>query len=510
MGDLFTIALVIFFCLIGFAVLTAYFLRSRKVKFVHETGTSILFGAIVGLIIRLSSSSEELRSFVEFNSEVFMLVLLPQIIFESGYNMRRKAFFKNASSFLLLAFVGTLISMFIISFGLILFVKIKWIGVALTPRDCLIFGSLISATDPVSVLAIFTQLKVHRDLFMKVFGESVMNDAIAIVLVQTFLKFHKSSELTAGFVFQSIGLFLGVFLGSVAIGSFFGFLTSLLFKHTQIKDFPLLESTVTFLIAWMSFFLAEAIGLSGIASILFCGIIDAHYTFNNLSEHSQKLTKEWIHLTAYVSESFIFIYLGFAAFSFTHLFKWKLILFSLLLCLLSRFFNVYPLVWINNIFKESKNRIMSKEKFVLWFAGLRGAIAFALSLILTDEHGRILMTTTLTIVFFTVFILGGFTNPLLKKFDLAFKDKDEPLYKQKKKTRFLEFDRKYLKPLFTHKKYGEEELISLKRKKQDEQEVKKNNYKEFVDHDWKVDIGKENILQAKLLSDHEETELEDI
>ncbi|KAJ6249004.1 sodium/hydrogen exchanger [Anaeramoeba flamelloides] len=494
MTDFENISLVIFFLLIALSVTTAYFLRSRHVMIVHETGTSILFGGIVGLIIRLSTSAADLQSFVEFNSEVFMLVLLPQIIFESGYNMRRKAFFKNASSFLLLAFVGTLISMFVISFGLMLFVKIKWVSVPLSPRDCLIFGSLISATDPVSVLAIFTELKVHRDLFMNVFGESVMNDAIAIVLVQTFLKFHKSSELTAVFVFKSIGMFLGVFLGSIAIGSFFGFLTSLLLKHTKIRDFPLLESTVTFLIAWISFFIPEEINLSGIASILFCGIINAHYTFNNMSEHSQHLTKEWIHLTAYVSENFIFIYLGLAAFSYSQLFKWKLILLSLLLCLISRFFNVYPLVWVINIFKPIKHKFQQKEQFVLWFAGLRGAIAFALTLMLTGEHGHIIMTTTLTIVFFTVFVFGGLTQPVLKKLDLAFKDEDEPLYKQKKKTRFLEFDRKYLKPFFTHKKYGEDELKALTTKSYTTPIVKKvNTYREFNDDSWKVNIGNETI-----------------
>ncbi|KAJ3427518.1 sodium/hydrogen exchanger [Anaeramoeba flamelloides] len=511
MSAIATIGMVIFFLLMAMAVLTSYYLRSRKVMLVHETGTSIIFGAIVGLIISISSSSEELKGFVTFKKEVFMLVLLPQIIFESGYNMRRKAFFKNAPSFLLFAFVGTLISMFTISFGLMLFVKIEWIGVNLTPRDCLIFGSLISATDPVSVLAIFTQLKVNRSLFANVFGESVMNDAIAIVLVQTFLKFHQSSELTAYFIVESIGLFLGIFLGSIAIGSLFGFLTALLLKHIKIQDFPLLESTVTFLLAWMSFFLAEEIGLSGIASILFCGIIDAHYSFNNLSEKSQHLTKEWIHLTAFVSETFVFVYLGLAAFSFTHSFKWKLILLSLLLCLISRALNIFPLSFVHNRLRNEKMQISSKYQFVFWFAGLRGAIAFALSIILEDENSNILMSTTLTIVFFTVFVLGGFTNPLLKKLDLAFKDEDEPLYKQQKKTRFLEFDKKYLKPLFTHQRYGQRELESLTEKTFLIPVVKYvPAYHEFQDESWKIKLENEQNNKNLRAGFEEDTELEDI
>ncbi|KAJ3447597.1 sodium/hydrogen exchanger [Anaeramoeba flamelloides] len=507
MADFENFGMIIFFCLITLSVLTGYFLRSRHVMLVHETGVAILYGAIVGIIITVSSSSEKLQSFVSFNSEVFMLFLLPQIIFESGYNMRRKAFFKNSASILLFAFVGTLISMLIISFGLMLFVKIKWVPVNLSPRDCLIFGSLISATDPVSVLAIFTELKVNRDLFANVFGESVMNDAIALVLVQTFLKFDDTHPISASFIFKSIGMFFGIFIGSLAIGTLFGFVTALLLKHIKIQQIPLLESTLTIVLAWVSFLLAEEIGLSGIASVLFCGIMDAHYSFNNLSKESQNLTKEWIHLLSYISETFVFVYLGLAAFTVTHAFKWQLILLSLILCLLSRFFNVYPLAWVNNKFKEKKKQLKKKEIFVIWFAGLRGAIAFALSLILDSKNGQILMTTTLTIVFFTVFVLGGLTQPVLKKLDLAYKDKDESLYKQKKKTRFLEFDRKYLKPFLTHQRYGQRELDELTQESYKITIKKKvQAYKEFEDKESKIDFVNENENENEVKSGWESEE----
>ncbi|KAJ3450975.1 sodium/hydrogen exchanger [Anaeramoeba flamelloides] len=445
--------LILFFVLLTFSIIIAYFLRTRKVTFIHESGTSILLGILFGLIIDLATDDESLRSFIQFDPEIFMLFLLPQIIFESGYNMKRKSFFKNSSTVILFAFVGTLISTLFISLMLLAVVKLGWLSVKFTALDCLIFGSLISATDPVSVLAIFKTMGVHRDLFANVFGESVMNDAIAIVLVKTFLTFD-TDELSVGFVFKSIGLFLGIFLGSIAIGVVMGLITAILLKNMNFKENPLLESTLLFVLAWLSFIIAEEIGMSGIAAALFCGIVDAHYAYNNLTDKSKNITKEAIHLIAYISETFVFIYLGLATFTFTHYFKIDIICWSILFCLIGRALHIFPLAALNNKFKLKKNHLPKKYQFVMWFAGLRGAIAFCLSLYVHHGKGHIIMTTTLCVVFFTVFVFGGLTQPLLKKMDLVGKDEEPPVSKnpKNKTNRWLAFDRKFIKPLLTNRK----------------------------------------------------------
>ncbi|KAJ6249921.1 hypothetical protein M0813_16604 [Anaeramoeba flamelloides] len=411
-----------------------------------------------------------------------MLYLLPQIIFESGYNMKRKSFFKNSLSVILFAFVGTIISTLFISLMLLAIVKLGWLSVDFSARDCLIFGSLISATDPVSVLAIFKTVGVHQDLFANVFGESVMNDAIAIVLVKTFLSFD-TGELSVGFVFKSIGLFLGIFLGSIAIGIAIGLITAILLKHMDFRENPLLESTLLFVLAWLSFIIAEEIGMSGIAAALFCGIVDAHYSFNNLTEKSQNITKDATHLIAYISETFVFIYLGLATFTFTHYFRIDVILWSIFFCLIARALHIFPLSALNNKLKSKKNQLPKKYQFVMWFAGLRGAIAFCLSLYVHHEKGHIIMTTTLSVVFFTVFVFGGLTQPLLKKLDLVGKDEEPPKSKstKNKTNKWLEFDRKFIKPFLTNRKKYPEQQNNNSGKTMNESLLAKNSPQELDD-----------------------------
>jgi sodium/hydrogen exchanger 8 len=118
----------------------------------------------------------------------------------------------------------------------------------LTFAECLTFGSLISATDPVSTLAIFQDLGVNRNLYYTVLGESIFNDAVGLVLFRTFGKFV-GCDFTAAAMFGALGEFIAIFLGSTAIGIFFGFLTAFIFKHINLREddaspFNLIELSV--------------------------------------------------------------------------------------------------------------------------------------------------------------------------------------------------------------------------------------------------------------------------
>ena len=120
-----------------------------------------------------------------FNVEFFMVVLLPPIIFESGYNLNRKIFLKNIGAILSYAFVGTLVSATVIS---VLLVLCKFYNLTdLSMKEICAFGSLISATDPVSVLAIMQRMNTELNLHAYIFGESIFNDAVTIVLYRTIV-----------------------------------------------------------------------------------------------------------------------------------------------------------------------------------------------------------------------------------------------------------------------------------------------------------------------------------
>ena len=173
-----------------FTLATAFVLglgiKHLKIHWIHEAGATILLGVLVGLMI--SGSPDEITDWLDFDESVFFFLLLPPIIFEGGYSLRSREFFANFGAICSLAFAGTTISTFAVGFFV-------WIcgGVGLCYSlpllHALVFGALISATDPVTVLAIFQELGVNTELYSLVFGESVLNDA-AIVLYRTPVNFN--------------------------------------------------------------------------------------------------------------------------------------------------------------------------------------------------------------------------------------------------------------------------------------------------------------------------------
>ncbi len=194
----------------------------------------------VGLAVANIRTVEELQNLVLFDQSSFFLFLLPPIIFASGYNMKRRMFFKNLGSILMFAFAGTVINAFVFAGLLFAFQIGVSFAVYLSFLDCLIFGSIISATDPVTVLAIFSQLHVDFNLYANVFGESVLNDAVAIVLFRTVGSFL-TRTISAQSIFLAIGEFVLIFSGSTFIGCLIGLWSALLFKHTRLFSHVLLE-----------------------------------------------------------------------------------------------------------------------------------------------------------------------------------------------------------------------------------------------------------------------------
>jgi NhaP-type Na+/H+ or K+/H+ antiporter len=272
----------------------------------------------------------------------------------------------------------------------------------MTVLESMIFGSLVSATDPVTVLAVFGKMGADRDLYAIVFGESVLNDAVAIVLYKTFSTFNphncerydcldKESSVMAN-VAGAVGTFCYIFLGSLFVGCLIAAASSLVFKHTALYDeeFFVTENVLLLIFPYMAWMLAESIELSGIVAILFCGFGMSHYTTLSLSDHTKASTQSFFRVMAFGCETFVFIYMGLAMFTY-HTFDpypegggdyqfVGAVLVSILAMLLSRLINVFPLCYLVNLRRPARRKISEKVQFVVWFSGLRGGIAFALSL----------------------------------------------------------------------------------------------------------------------------------
>ncbi|XP_049896825.1 sodium/hydrogen exchanger 6-like [Epinephelus moara] len=514
--------LLIFIMLLTLTILTIWLFKHRRFRFLHETGLAMIYGLLVGVILRFGVhvpqsmsdvtlscavnaspatllvnvsgrfyeytlkgevsrgkghqvQDDEMLRKVTFDPEVFFNILLPPIIFHAGYSLKRRHFFRNIGSILAYAFMGTVISCFIIGlimYGFVSFMKaVGQLGGDFYFTDCLFFGAIVSATDPVTVLAIFNELKVDVDLYALLFGESVLNDAVAIVLSSSIVAYQPVGDNSHSFeamaMLKSFGVFLGVFSGSFALGVATGVMTALVTKFTKLRDFPLLETALFFLMSWSTFLLAEACGFTGVVAVLFCGITQAHYTFNNLSPDSQDRTKQLFELLNFLAENFIFSYMGLTLFSFqSHVFNPLFIIGAFLAVFLGRAANIYPLSFLLNLGR--RNKIGSNFQHVMMFAGLRGAMTFALSIRDTATYARQMMfSTTLLIVFFTVWVCGGGTMPMLSFMSIPVgvdSDQDNSNSavldgSQRRNTKhesawpfriWYNFDHNYLKPLLTH------------------------------------------------------------
>lgn len=426
-------ALFILLTLLCAALWSSYFLQQRRIKAIHETVLSIFYGMIVGLIIRVSPG-HYIQDAVKFNSGYFFNILLPPIILNSGYELHQANFFRNIGSILTFAIPGTFISALVLGIILYIWTALGLDGVSLEFVDALAVGATLSATDPVTILSIFNAYKVDPKLYTIIFGESLLNDAISIVMFETCQKFH-GKQLHFSSFFEGIGLFLMTFTISTIIGIFVGILVALILKHSHIRRYPQIETCLILLFAYESYFFSNGAHMSGIVSLLFCGITLKHYSYYNMSRRTQIATKYIFQLLAQLSENFIFIYLGLSLFTEVELvFKPLLIIISFISICIARWLAVFPLSKFLNFiykakFKEITNRnimnggisshstsdeISHSYQMMIFWAGLRGAVGVALAMGIQGEAKWSLLATVLVVVVLTVILFGGSTASMLE------------------------------------------------------------------------------------------------
>ncbi|XP_073825942.1 na[+]/H[+] hydrogen exchanger 1 [Musca autumnalis] len=406
-------------CVIMLGILLIHSMLQTGFQYLPESIVVVFLGALIGLLLKVMSGENASWKREEvFSPTGFFLVLLPPIIFESGYNLHKGNFFQNIGSILVFAIVGTTISALVIGAGIYL-LGLAEVAYRLNFSESFAFGSLISAVDPVATVAIFHALDVDPILNMLVFGESILNDAISIVLTTTVTQSANSplyAKMTTGeAIFSALRTFCEMFFASAGIGVIFALISALLLKHIDLRKHPSLEFAIMLMFTYAPYVLAEGIHLSGIMAILFCGIVMSHYTHFNLSTVTQITMQQTMRTLAFIAETCVFAYLGLAIFSFKHQVELSFVIWSIVLCLIGRACNIFPLAYLVNKFREHK--ITNKMQFIMWFSGLRGAISYALSLHLdlsSDETRHVIITTTLIIVLFTTLVFGGSTMPLLK------------------------------------------------------------------------------------------------
>ncbi|XP_053905419.1 sodium/hydrogen exchanger 5 isoform X3 [Malaclemys terrapin pileata] len=259
-------------------------------------------------------------------------------------------------------------------------------GVDAGLMDFLLFGSLISAVDPVAVLAVFEEVHINETLFIIVFGESLLNDAVTVVLYKVFNSFVEMgpAHVQATDYLKGVASFFVVSLGGAAVGLLFAFLLALITRFT--KRVRIIEPLFVFLLAYMAYLAAEMVSLSSILAVTFCGICCKKYVEANISRKSRTTVKYTMKTLASSSETVIFMFLGISAVD-TSKWAWDtaLVLGTLLFILLFRAVGVVLQTWVLNRFRLTPlDRI---DQVVMSYGGLRGAVAFALVILLDRDKG---------------------------------------------------------------------------------------------------------------------------
>ncbi|KAF7299709.1 Sodium/hydrogen exchanger [Mycena chlorophos] len=404
---------------------TSYYLQIKRIRAVHETGVSIIAGMAVGLVVRLAPGTM-IKDMLTFKHTLFFNLLLPPIILNSGYELKQENFFRNFGSILTFAFLGTFISA--VGVGILVYVY-SFLGLESLEFglvECLKFGSTLSATDPVTILAIFNQYKVDPKLYTVIFGESLLNDAVSIVMYETLTQFHGTEEIFLSSIFRGIGIFLLSFSVSMALGVVFGLAMSLLLKHSSLNLYPSIESCLVALCAYTCYFFSNGLSMSGIVSLLFCGITLKHYAYHTMSRRTQRTTKYIFSTLAQISENFIFIYLGIALFTsaptnerVTSYVKPIFIMITTVAVIFTRYAAVFPLAEAINLFHrhvrgQRQEELPHSYQMMLFWAGLRGAVGVALAAGFTGDNGPTLRMTVLVVVVLTVLLFGGTTARMLE------------------------------------------------------------------------------------------------
>ncbi len=365
---------------------------------------------IAGFLIALLPNSPRLP----LSRELIFNILLPPLVFEGALQLDWRRFRYELPLTLTLAFLGVAIAAIVVAAGMHWIVGWSWIGAAL-------FGTLIAATDPVSVIASFREMRCLPRVSMVVEAESLLNDGVAAVGFAVVSAIAAGASPSAATVIPS---FLWTLGGGVLIGLTVSGAISLIVGRT---DDQLVEITLTTIAAYGSFLIAESLHASGVISALCAGLLIGSFGTRFMSrEGGERVRSAW-EFFAFLANSFVFILIGInEASQPLHRLGFAAGGAAILLVLFSRAVSIYPLA---AAFRWSRWALPASFQHTLFWGGLRGALALALALAVPEsvpERDAIILTAFVVVAF--SILVQGLTMPwLIKRLELGRRGTEEPV-----------------------------------------------------------------------------------
>nr|XP_006127709.1 sodium/hydrogen exchanger 4 [Pelodiscus sinensis] len=463
-----------------------FHLYHRLPNLMPESCLLIVIGALVGAII----FGTDHKSPPAMTTNIYFLYLLPPIVLEEGYFMPTRPFFENFGSILWWSVLGSLLNAFGIGLSLYGICQIEAFDLTdINLLQNLLFGSMISAVDPVAALAVFEEASVNEQLYMMIFGESLLNDGITVVLYNIFIAFtqmHRYEEIETVDILAGFARFFVVGLGGVLFGIVFGFVSAFMTRFTQ--NISAIEPLLVFMFSYLSYLSAETLYISGILAMTACAVTMKKYVEENVSQNSYTTIKYFMKMLSSVSETLIFVFMGVSTVGRNHEWNWAFVSFTLLFCVVWRVLSVFGLFYVTNKFRTYPFTI--KDQLIIAYSGFRGASSFSLAFLLPlylFPRKNMFITATLVVIYFTVFIQGITIGPLVKYLDVKKTSKKESINEEihvrmmdhlkagvedicghwshsQLRDKFKKFDNKYLKKILLRKKQPKSSIVSLYKK----------------------------------------------
>ncbi len=373
----------------------------------------------------------------QFASELILALLVPPLIFEAALRLNLKALRKEWLPILLLAVPGVLISTAIVG-------NVVSLGAGIPLGFALAFGALISATDPVAVIAFFRALGVDKRLATLIEGESLLNDGVAVVLFTMALSTATGAAGTAGAnptVLQGVVEFLRVAGGGIAIGLITGLLAAQVMGRLNER---LVETTLSLALAIGSFVLAETVDVSGILAVLVAGLVIGSLDLRQLTPTTRITLYNFWELLAFVANSVVFLIVGLQITMDRLVAHAGEVVIAVVAVLLSRAIVVYGMTALSSRFSQP---VPVKYRHIMFWGGLRGAVSLALAIGLTGPYAADLQVMTFGVVLFTLLVQGLSIEPLLRRLRLGDTTRSSALQRELARLLMLRASRRELDAL---------------------------------------------------------------